>query len=82
MLEQLLIQQAALCWLKLNLVELSYSSTMKQSITLTPEFFGRRDCRLRKKDLLELVKRLRELENSREIVPHFRSILRRREDNR
>lgn len=34
-LEQLLIQQAALCWLKLNLVELSYSSTMKQSITLT-----------------------------------------------
>ena len=24
MLEQLLIQQAALCWLKLNLVELSY----------------------------------------------------------
>lgn len=35
MLEQLLIQQAALCWLKLNLVELSYSNTMKQSITLT-----------------------------------------------
>src|SRR5688572_30978788 len=35
LLEQLLIQQAALCWLKLNLVELSYSSTMKQSITLT-----------------------------------------------
>ncbi len=34
-LEQLLIQQAALCWLKLNLVELSYSGTMKQSITLT-----------------------------------------------
>jgi hypothetical protein len=34
-LEQLLIQQAALCWLKLNLVELSYSSTMRQSITLT-----------------------------------------------
>ena len=28
LLEQLLIQQAALCWLKLNLVELSYSSTM------------------------------------------------------
>jgi hypothetical protein len=27
--------QAALCWLKLNLVELSYSNTMKQSITLT-----------------------------------------------
>ena len=27
MLEQLLIQQAALCWLKLNLVELSYSGT-------------------------------------------------------
>jgi hypothetical protein len=35
MLEQLLIQQAALCWLKLNLVELSYSGTMAQSITLT-----------------------------------------------
>jgi hypothetical protein len=35
LLEQLLIQQAALCWLKLNLVELSYSHTMKQSITLT-----------------------------------------------
>lgn len=35
MLEQLLIQQAALCWLKLNLVELNYSSVMKQSITLT-----------------------------------------------
>ena len=35
MLERLLIQQAALCWLKLNLVELSYSSVMKQSITLT-----------------------------------------------
>ena len=28
MLEQLLIQQAALCWLKLNLLELSYSGTM------------------------------------------------------
>jgi hypothetical protein len=27
LLEQLLIQQAALCWLKLNLVELSYSGT-------------------------------------------------------
>jgi len=35
LLEKLLIQQAALCWLKLNLVELSYSGTMKQSITLT-----------------------------------------------
>jgi hypothetical protein len=35
LLEQLLIQQAALCWLKLNLIELSYSGTMKQSITLT-----------------------------------------------
>lgn len=33
-LEQLLIQQAALCWLKLSLVELSYSCVMKQSITL------------------------------------------------
>ena len=35
LLEQLLIQQAALCWLKLNLVELGYSNTMTQSITLT-----------------------------------------------
>jgi hypothetical protein len=35
LLEKLLIQQAALCWLKLNPVELSYSGTMKQSITLT-----------------------------------------------
>jgi len=35
LLEQLLIQQAALCWLKLNLIELSYSHAMKQSITLT-----------------------------------------------
>ena len=35
LLEQLLIQQAALCWLKLNLVELGYSNIMTQSITLT-----------------------------------------------
>lgn len=35
MMERLLIQQVALCWLKLNLVELNYSSVMKQSITLT-----------------------------------------------
>jgi len=35
LLEQLLIQQAALCWLKLSLVELHYSNVMKQSITLT-----------------------------------------------
>src|SRR4030095_3553733 len=35
MLEQLLIQQAALCWLKLNVIELQYSNVMKQSITLT-----------------------------------------------
>src|SRR5215510_13280503 len=35
MLEQLLIQQAALCWLRLNLVEIRYSTVMKQSITLT-----------------------------------------------
>ncbi|MBA3355094.1 MAG: hypothetical protein H0U18_03980 [Pyrinomonadaceae bacterium] len=34
-LEQLLIQQASLCWLKLSLVELRYSIVMKQSITLT-----------------------------------------------
>jgi hypothetical protein len=39
LLEQLLIQQTALCWLKLNLVELSYYSTMKQSITLTLGIF-------------------------------------------
>lgn len=38
-LEQLLIQHAALCWLKLNLVELSYSHTMSQSITLTLGMF-------------------------------------------
>ena len=35
LLEQLLIQQTALCWLKLTLVELGYSNTMTQSITLT-----------------------------------------------
>ncbi|HZE69939.1 MAG TPA: hypothetical protein VE135_10505 [Pyrinomonadaceae bacterium] len=35
LIEQLLIQQAALCWLRLNLVELAYSSVMRQSITLT-----------------------------------------------
>ncbi len=35
LLEKLLIQQAALCWLKLTLVELSYSNVVKQSITLT-----------------------------------------------
>lgn len=39
LLEKLLIQQAALCWLKLNLVELSYSNTMAQSITLTLGIF-------------------------------------------
>ena len=39
LLEQLLIQQAALCWLKLNLIELSYSHTMNQSITLTLGIF-------------------------------------------
>lgn len=35
MLEQLLIQHAALCWLRLTLAELSYSGVMKGSITLT-----------------------------------------------
>jgi hypothetical protein len=35
LLEQLLIQHAALSWLKLSLVELQYSHVMKQSITLT-----------------------------------------------
>ena len=39
LLEQLLIQHAALCWLKLNLVELSYSGTMAQSISLTLGIF-------------------------------------------
>ena len=47
--EQLLIQQAALCWLKLNLVELSYSNTMKQSITLTLGVLGETiECRSKK----------------------------------
>ena len=35
MLEQLLIQHAALCWLRLTLAELNYSGVMKGSITLT-----------------------------------------------
>ena len=35
MLEQLLIQHAALCWLRLTLAELAYSNTVKGSITLT-----------------------------------------------
>ena len=39
LLEELLIQHTALSWLKLNLVELGYSSTMKQSITLTLGFY-------------------------------------------
>jgi hypothetical protein len=44
LLEKLLIQQAALCWPKLNLVELRNSGTMKQSITLTlGTFIGRND---------------------------------------
>jgi len=34
LLEQLLIQHAALCWLNLSLLELRYSYVMKQSITL------------------------------------------------
>ena len=38
-LEQLLIQDAALSWLKLSIVELQYSHTMKQSITLTLGIF-------------------------------------------
>jgi hypothetical protein len=41
LLEQLLIQQVALCWLKLNLTELSYANVMKQSITLTLGSTGR-----------------------------------------
>ena len=35
MLEQLLIQHAALCWLRLALAELAYSNVVKGSITLT-----------------------------------------------
>jgi hypothetical protein len=35
MLEQLLIQHAALCWLRLTLAELAYSNVVKGSITLT-----------------------------------------------
>lgn len=35
MLEELLIQHAALCWLRLTLAELSYSGVMKRSINLT-----------------------------------------------
>jgi len=39
-LEQLLIQQAVLCWLKLNLVELSYSGTMKHRSPDTAHVLG------------------------------------------
>lgn len=35
MLEQLLIQHIALCWLRLTLAELAYSNVVKGSITLT-----------------------------------------------
>ena len=35
MLEQLLIQHASLCWLRLTLAELAYSCVIKGSITLT-----------------------------------------------
>jgi hypothetical protein len=38
-LEQLLIQDAALSWLKLSIIELQYSTVMKQSITLTLGIF-------------------------------------------
>ncbi len=38
-LEQLLIQDAALSWLKLSIIELQYSHVMKQSITLTHGMF-------------------------------------------
>jgi hypothetical protein len=34
LLEQLLIQNAALCWLKLSLVEIQHANVMKQSITM------------------------------------------------
>ncbi len=39
MLEKLLIQQAALCWLKLSIVELTYEATIKQSITIPVGLF-------------------------------------------
>ena len=35
-LEQLLIQHVALCWLKLNIMELIYAGVMKRSISLSP----------------------------------------------
>jgi hypothetical protein len=35
MMEQLLVQHAALCWLRLTLAELAYSNVVKGSITLT-----------------------------------------------
>jgi len=38
-LEQLLIQDATLSWLKLSIIELQYSTVMKQSITLTLGIF-------------------------------------------
>lgn len=43
MLEKLLIQDAALSWLKLSLVELHYAHVMKQSITLTHGIFWEKD---------------------------------------
>ncbi len=64
MLEQLLIQQAALCWLKLNLVELSYSGTMKQSITLTLGMYWEKRLVPRRDVSHDLVRHSLELESS------------------
>jgi hypothetical protein len=38
-MEQLLIHQVVLCWLRLNLTEISYSSIVSQSVTLTKAMF-------------------------------------------
>lgn len=38
-MEQLLIHQVVLCWLKLNLTEISYSSVVSQSVTLQKAMF-------------------------------------------
>jgi len=54
-LEQLLIQHAALCWLKLNLIELNYSSAMKQSITLTLGIYWKKRLTAAQRDLRERV---------------------------
>jgi hypothetical protein len=67
LLEQLLIQQTALCWLKLNLVELGYSSTMKQSITLTLGLYWEKRLTAAQSVSPVPAKHWRELESYREI---------------